>query len=238
MVERHDENVVPLDRLRGELAQATEAKSIPRLQRVIGAATIAARAQHKVAELAAGEGSPLEVVEAARAADNDAGGVRLAAESEVGRILQEMKEQGQISSGRQPDPEEPDPRSNSPRSTIPEILGGGPAGSYRRAARMEKIANVPDNIRVEYVDKVREEGGEVTTAGLLRYAAGPKEQQPTERDDMEVAYDEAVRACNQLLRFDAKAIAAHATSTRRRTQFRKLTERLTDWVDQTNSILD
>jgi hypothetical protein len=224
--------VMPLERLQAELTAATQARSVRGLQRVIGAATVAAEAQHRVAKLAAGEGSPQEVVKAAGDAANDAASVRLAAMTEVGRILREMVETGERAArggdrrGTKPNP-----------PTIDEVLGMEAARADWHSKRYQRLADVPDNVRTDYVDTVKERGGEVTTAGLLRYA-NPKSSETThERDDLEVAYDKVVSLMGDLLRYDSQTLAAHANVTKRKAQFRKLMDRMRDWVERTDAII-
>lgn len=237
MVSRQADNVVPLGRLRAELAEAKAEKSLPRLQRVIGAATVAAEAQRRVAKLAEGDAQPAEVIQAAREGSTAAATVRLEAETEVGRILAEMSAQGERLTraegvSRRQDRQHEIATSSKP--SLAELIGGDPDVARANASKWQKIGAIPDEVREEYVKKVKDEGGDPSTAGLLRYA-NPRE--PKERTSVEASYDDTVRLLGQLLRYDAVTIASYASNTKRRTQFRKLIEQLRDWADKTDPIL-
>jgi hypothetical protein len=232
MVPRQEEGLVPIGRLRQELAEATTARSIPRLQRVIGAATVAAEAQRRVAKLAAGSGHPAEIVEAAREGASAAATVRLEAEAEVGRILRTMAENDE----RQ---RRGHPQSDKPKMAelMGESLREGEDEQNRRsranvrALQWQKVGDIPDDIRAAYIEEVKAKGSDPTTAGLLRYAAIPKEE-PRERDNLEVAYDDVVRALSIVLRYDPGIMFGHASNTRRRTKFRELMDKTEAWIER------
>lgn len=232
-----------IEPLKQELAKAVKTKDLPRLQRVIGAATIAAAAQRRVVKLASGEGQPMEVVQAANEAANEAATVRLEAQAEAGRILQAMKGRGELSPGRQPDPEKPDPRSGSPRQTIPDLLGGNAAGAYQKAAEMARVAEVPDNVRAEYVDEVKDKGGEITTAGLLRFAKTsepkPEPEEPTVDTELASMYNQVMRAMYAItVNPNAEIMAAWAIDNKRKTKFRAALQGTADWVQKALEILN
>lgn len=235
MVPRRHDNVVPLSKLRAELAEAKAEKSLPRLQRVIGAATVAAEAQRRVARLADGEGSPAEIVDAAREGSRQAATVQLEATAAAGRLLREMAESGQRQAHGQAGARFMNQASSlEAKSELPPSLAdlGVP---HANASRWQKVGAVSDEIREEYVEKASAEDQDITVAGLLRYA-NPKPE-PKERTSLEASYDDAVRLLSQLLRYDSAALAGHAGNTKRRTQFRKLIEQLRSWADKTDAIL-
>jgi len=251
LVERRQRDAIaPVDHLRTELVEAKKARSIPRLQRVIGAATVAAEAQRRVARLAAGEGMPQEVITAANEAANEAATVRLEAQAEAGRILREMRDAGQVMDRPGPKPgvwqgaganRRPRDSGSEPEiMTVPEAMGAGGDISVSAAEDMartvRRVADIPDEVREQYVAQAKRDGNEITTKGLLRYAAPPKPE-PEGRDGLEVAYDAVVKLAGELLRYDSKSMAAHANNTRRRTQFKKLMDSMRDWVEKADAIV-
>lgn len=206
-----------------------EARSLNDFRKVMEVASVAADAARRASKLMEARGIAADVVQAANDAANDAAAVRIEAQAGAGRILREMADEGIRSPGRQPRSENPDPRSGSLRPTVPELIGGDPAVAYQHSSRWQRVAEIPDNVRAGYVDDTVEKGGEITTAGLLRYAADPSERREPTRDDLEQAYDDAARALAVILKYDPGILAGHASNTRRTTKFRKLVTGVEGW---------
>ena len=218
-----------------------EARTLPDFRYVMEAATVATDAAKRAARLMEAQGVAAQVVEQANEAANDAAAVRIEAQAGAGRILREMKAQGEMIPGRQ----KSDPGSKS-RLTTPEALGigengEGRAAAYLHAALWQRVADVPDNVRVEYVDETVERGGEITTAGLLRYAErleSKDEPEPSPLAGLEEAYRRVTEAMAVLDRYDkAAAIAAFAADSRRKTKFRVLVEKTRAWVEDALGVL-
>lgn len=244
-------DLIPLDKTSaGELVviaqirlMLAEARTLPEFRRVIEAAEAMSDTARRYAKLAEAERLAADTVQAANDAANDLADVRLQAQAEAGLLAERMVKEGRIVRGGElldgrGEQGEARPRkhvSEEMPSTWQDVLGAEtPNGARIQVHQWRKVAGVPKDVREEYVQKVKDEGGEVTTAGLLRYAT-PKE--PKERTSVEASYDDVVRLASQLLRYDPVAIAAHAGNTKRRTQFRKLMEQLRDWADKTDPIL-
>jgi hypothetical protein len=234
MVPRQEAGIAPIGRLRAELVEAKEGKSIPRLQRVIGAATVAAEAQRRVARLAERGNEPVEIVGAAREGARQAATVQLEAMAAAGRIIQEKQESGEIA--KQGDfprggAEIPRRGNTEPPKRMEADLGISHSSSHR----WQRIGDIPDEVREEYVQGAASKNQDVTMSGLLRFA-NPKPE-PESRDNMEVAYDDVVRHLSEAMRYDPKVMAAHANLTKRKTQFKKLMDSMRDWIEKTDAVL-
>jgi hypothetical protein len=165
--------LVPAGQVRGiatVLAQISEAegslvvaRELPEVRRVQQAATVAEEAARRVARLAEAEAAPAEIVAAAKEAANGAAVLRIEAQVRAGELLREMAQRGgRVRRGS--------PGMKSQPATSLDDLGV----TKSESSRWQQVAAVSVEVRRAYVDEIRADGGEVTTAGLLRYAAtGP-----------------------------------------------------------------
>jgi hypothetical protein len=138
------------------------AHELPEIRRVQQAATVAEEAARRVARLAEAEAAGTEIVAAANQAANDAAALRIEAQARAGELLREMAGRGELASHGG------DRRSTS--RSRPSTLNELGVGKFE-SSRWQQVAAVPVAMREAYVDEARAAGGEVTTAGLLRYAA-------------------------------------------------------------------
>ncbi len=223
-----------------------EARTLPDFRHVMEAATVAADAAKRAAKLMEAQGVAAEVVRQANEAANDAAAVRIEAQAGAGRVLRQMEESG----GRRSRGGDQAKQAAANLPGLTDLIGERPRdgedgnqNARARAAAMakkwEQVAGIADNVRVEYVDKIKEEGGEITTAGLLRFAAKQDEadDEPDAGDEMIRAYDAVMNAMTTLRRYRAGAIAAYATDSRRKTHFRKAVEQTRAWVESAQEIL-
>jgi hypothetical protein len=134
-----------------------EARTMPGFQWVMEVASVAEDAAHRAAKLAKAHHAAAEVVDAANAAANDAASVRIEAQAKAGELLREMAESGMRKS-----------RGDAISQPVTSLsdLGVG----RMEATRWQRVAEVPEPVRQEYVEDTRTERGEVSTAGLLRFA--------------------------------------------------------------------
>ena len=219
-----------------------EARALPDFQRVMEAATVAADAAHRVAKLMEAQGMAADVVRAANEAANDAAAVRIEAQAGAGRILREMKESGELRAGG---PGGGRPAKESPRRTLSDLgldRQGDDEGvglNRKNAWKWQKVADIPGEVRAEYVDETVARGGEITTAGLMRHAReAPPEREPTVNDSLEKAYAAACEAMAVFVKYrNASAIAAFAADSRRKTRFRELVDRSRAWLDEAEQVL-
>lgn len=219
--------IATVSKLRAELEEARTERNLPRLQRVIGAATVAAEAQRRVAKLADGHGSPTEIVEAAREGARQAATVQLEAQAAAGRLLKEM----QIT-GERVGPHEGRGKGSSSKLQLDDL------GLERTAShRWQKVGDIPDEVREKYVEEASAEDRDVTAAGLLRYAAGPKEVTEREGQPIQEAYKEVMSLMSRLTNYRAAAIAAYASDSRSKTKFRQEIDRLEAWLERVRDIL-
>jgi hypothetical protein len=138
------------------------ARSLPDIRRVMEMASVAKDAAKRAAKLAEAERRLADTVEAANDAANDAAAIRNEAQAKAGELLKGMAERGERDRGHG------DRRSDS-QAAIPKLgdLGVAPSES----SRWQQVAAVPPDVRQEYVEETKAERGEVSTAGLLRWAA-------------------------------------------------------------------
>jgi len=184
-------------------------------------------AAQRAAKLREAQGMAAEAVEEANAAANDAAVVRIEAQAGAGRVLREMLERGERrADGRYPDPN----RGDLP--TVRDLMGDkSEATARKRAARWRKVASIPDNIRAEYVDEMKEKRGEITTAGLLRHANSPTE--PKDPTSVEEVYTTVMRLSAQILNWDPHIMAGHAAATKgQQGKFVKRLKALRKWCDE------
>lgn len=225
-----------------------EARTLPDFRKVMEAASVAADAGKRAAKLMEAQGVAAEVVRQANDAANDAAAVRIEAQAGAGRILREMQESGQ----RLTKAEGPARRADRVHETeaaskpsLADLVGGEPNLARANASKWQKVGDIPDNVRVEYVDATKEEGGEITTKGLLRYAA-TKQDDNEDADEhtngtqeaLERAYDNVTKAMAVLTQYrNAGAIAAYAADSRRKTRFRELVNRTRAWTEEAEEVL-
>lgn len=208
-----------------------EARTLPDFRKVMEAAAVAADAAKRAAKLMEAQGMAAEVVEAANEAANEAAAVRIEAQAGAGRILREMKENGERRSpGYQP--------GNADKPSLQELLGGANRLTVQmQASRWQRVAEIPDKTRADYVAETVEKGGEITTAGLLRYAATSDEEPADTEGVLASAYDTVAAAMTTLVKYRGGAIAAYASETRRRARFRELVARTRAWIDEAEQVL-
>ena len=155
---------VAADRISEARRNLARAHTVPDVRRVMEAASVAADAARRVAKLAEGESSAIDLVEAAADAANDAAGLRIEAQAKAGELLREMAERGERDLGRGGDR-----RSRSQAATV----NLGQIGVTKsESSRWQQVAEVAVEMRRQYVAEIAAARGEVTTAGLLRYASG------------------------------------------------------------------
>lgn len=242
-------NIVPLPELttvqlisnaRRALA---EARTLPDFRRVEQAAKVAADAAKRAAKLMEAEGVAAEVVKLANEAANDAAAVRIEAQAGAGRILRQMRVDGELAgrgnrTGRNQFSEETTLPAGIPKS-LPEI-----GVDDHDASRWQRVADVDEGVRADYVDATKADGGEITTAGLLRFAAaqqatGRPVDEPDVNTELERAYSAVADAMTTLAQFrNAGAIAAYAADSRRKSRFRGLVARTRAWVEEAEAVLE
>lgn len=137
-------------------AALAEARTLPDIRRVMEAATVAADAQRRAARLAEATGLAADVVKAANDAANDAAAVRIEAQAKAGEILALMPK-------HPPGPDRAQNVGDLP-PTLAEI-----GVSDMQSSRWQQVASIPETVREEYLETTRETGGEVSTAGLVRW---------------------------------------------------------------------
>jgi hypothetical protein len=135
-----------------------EARDLPDYRRVMEMAAVAKDAAQRAARLAEAERLVTDVVASANEAANDAAAVRMEAQAKAGELLREMTEQGTRAVGR--------PEKVSRPSTLSDL-----GVSRNESSLWQQVAAVPPEVRTGYIDETRAARGEVSTAGLLRYAA-------------------------------------------------------------------
>lgn len=108
----------------------------------------------------------------------EAAAVRIEAQAKAGEILRLMKERGERDSGQGGD-------RRSQLQAVTVIPGGlaVPAtladlgASKIESSRWQAVAAVAPEVRQDYVETVKEDGGEVTTAGLMRFELERREEE-------------------------------------------------------------
>lgn len=157
----------------------TAARSLPDIRRVMEMASLAVDAAERAARLFNAERRAAEVVEAATAAANDAAAVRIEAQAKAGELLRRMREQGERSErGR--------PQKTSHRATF-SGSDGAPVSLHNlgvtraESSRWQQVASIAPELRGQYVEETKAAKGEVSTAGLLRYATDRTGEQLAEQ---------------------------------------------------------
>lgn len=225
-----------------------EAKTLPDFRKVMEVATVAADAAGRAARLMQAQGIAAEVVKQATEAAVDAGAVRLAAQAQAGQLLKDMADQGQRAGRGYPFNPKVIDASTTPG--LVELLGEpvkegedrvkARARAANRAHQWISVAEVADNVRVDYIDKIREEGDVPTTKGLLRFAAEPQESKPNDgmADSLADAYNEVIKAFETIARFrNAGAIAAFAVDSRRKGRLASAIQRCKAWIEEAEQII-
>jgi hypothetical protein len=202
-----------------------EARTLNDFRRVMEAASVAASASLRAAKLMQAQGIAEEIVAQASEAAREAGAVRLEAQAKAGEIIGQMRAQGELAGG-----------PGNPQFTgvpgIREALGASSdSGAEHHVKRWEAVAGVPSEVRSAYV---RQATDMPTTAGLLRFAAEPR--LADNRDTVELAYDDVVRALGTVVKYDPGLIAGHAAATNRKERFRKALARATEWLDSADHV--
>lgn len=209
-----------------------EARTLTDFRQVMEVATVATDAAQRAAKLMEAQGIAADVVRAANEAANDAAAVRIEAQAGAGRILREMAE-----SGQRVGPTGGNRKDASSRLQLDD-LGVEKTASHR----WQKVGDIADNVRADYVADTKEGGGEITTAGLLRYAAQREAPaavvEPTATDALEDAYEAIASAVAVFRKYrNAAAIAAFAANSRRKTGFRGLLLTVRSWLDEAEEVL-
>ena len=142
--------------------QLAEAQPLSELRYTVEALGLAEDAGRRAAKLAEAMRLPRDLVEAASQAANEAAILRIEAQVKAGRLVSALQEKGALAQkGR--------PSKMSHGATFSE------AGVDRREVRLwRRVAEIPDQVRQEYLTEAQASGGEVTTKGLLRFAARAK----------------------------------------------------------------
>jgi hypothetical protein len=184
-VEGVDERMIPLPAEPAADVKATlaliaaarrslaEARTLPDIRRVMEAASVAEDAGRRAAKLAEAQRMAADGVEAANQAANDAAAVRMEAQARAGELLREMAERGD-------------------RKRAGETYQAGTSladlGVTRNeSSRWQRVAEVPEQVRQEYVEETKAAGGEVSTADLLRREAAAARPSPARRSIDHVA---------------------------------------------------
>lgn len=218
---------------RAEQALA-EAQTLTDFRKVMEGASVATDAAQRAAKLMQAQGMTSQVVEAAERAARRAAAVKIAAQAGAGRVLKEMAEKGERLTHRP---------SEGVEGATPyklEDLGLKTEADKWQGRRWQQIADIPDNVRAEYVDETKTFP---TTAGLLRYAAQktaePKpEPEYTYDDAMESKYKEMTKALEAIAAFrNPGGLAAYVNSKHRRTKFAPLLEKVQKWITEAQESL-
>ncbi len=201
-----------------------EARTLDDFRRVMEAAGVAANAGLRAAKLMQAQGIAEEIVIQASEAAREAGAVRLEAQAKAGEIVRQMRAQGDLAAG-----------PGNPQFTgvlgIREVIGADSNSlAQYHVKRWEAVADVPSEVRSAYV---RQASDMPTTAGLLRFGREPKAD---ERDAVELAYDDTIRALGTLVKYDPQLIAGHASATGRKDRLRKMLERASQWIDDADHV--
>lgn len=244
-------NLVPVEGTRALLTRArhalVEARTIQDFRTVMAVAGVAADAAKRAAKLMEAQGVAAEIVQSANEAANEAAAVRIEAQAGAGRILREMAESGERASSSTAG-SFGSRGGHAKAGTTPDQDDAGVAGrtwaelqkeegiDRTAAQRWQKISDIPPEVRSAYVRQVQDGGDEVTTKGLLSFAAEPSSPKESTRNDVEIAYDDVVALIGKLIRYNPEIISGHATTTQRRTKFRKLLSDAGEWVDQARGI--
>lgn len=109
---------------------------------------------------------------AALESQQDAGTIKLLAEARLGELLQEKAERGE----RQGRGDAGRAKANAPKAGDQPLAAPPPTLadlgiSKYHASVFQRVSEVPEEKRAKYVEVAREKGSEVTTAGLLTFAA-------------------------------------------------------------------
>jgi hypothetical protein len=192
VVTSSDAGLATLELISQARQSLAEARTLPDIRRVMEAASVAADAAERAAKLFNAERRAAEVVEAATAAANDAAAVRIEAQAKAGELLKRMAEHGERArtGDRQPGRE-------SRAATLGEL-----GVSRSDSSRWQQVADVPEDVRQEYVEETKAAHGEVSTAGLLRHAkasTGPAPAATADRSEMFSVDREAAIASRQRL---------------------------------------
>jgi hypothetical protein len=158
------------------------ARSVPDLRSVMEMAAVAKDAARRAAKLAEARRLCADVVEAANEAANDAAAIRNEAQARAGELLKSMAEDGRRAERGRPEkmsqaatfsdagPEADEGEADQPDPPAPAATLDELGVSRSESSRWQQVAAVPADVRREYVEETKAEKGEVSTAGLLRYA--------------------------------------------------------------------
>ena len=154
-----------------------DARPLPDIRRAMEMASVAKDAAQRAAKLAEAQRLAADVVEAANDAANDAAAVRNEAQAKAGALLRQMAEDGRRAGRGRPEKMSPAATFSSTGAEPSYEEGAGPAAtladlgvSRSEASRWKQVAAIPEDVRHEYVEETKAARGEVSTAGLLRYA--------------------------------------------------------------------
>jgi hypothetical protein len=225
-----------------------EARTLPDVRPVMEAASVAVDAAQRATRLAEGQRLAAEVVEAANDAANDAAAIRNEAQARAGEMLREMARRGERDSG-----------GRGRVGSRPATQLGDLGVTKSESSRWQQVAAVPAAVRQEYHDSTKAARGEVSTAGLLRYARsrpsgaaadgggegaaergagrpGPAEDDGALRQLVRGAHQELARAA-ELRKFDAWLLVREL-GPRERRRLRSTVAALSAWLAEVIQALD
>lgn len=205
-----------------------EAKTVPQLRAVQEQLKFITEAARRAALLAQGQRMASEHVEAMRNFANDSAAAHIESQIRAGELIKEMRAQGTLQTGA--GRISPADREKGVQAQA-DLFGGNQKAAEHAIQTWERLADIPTDIHIDYVDKTKDRGGEVTTAGLLRYAATQADNgEPNQRTDVEEAYTEVVKAFTTILKYDSALLAGHASNTKQKTRFRRLLVDIEKWA--------
>lgn len=106
-------------------------------------------------------------------------------------------------------------------------LGLTPTVSHR----WQRVADIPSEVRSTYIRTTKKEGGEITTAGLLRFAKEPAEPKQDGRSTIELGYDHIVKSLAEVTGYDPVVMAGQAINTNRKAKYVQLMQKAGDWIE-------
>lgn len=201
----------------------SEANTLPDLRLAMEAAGSISDAAKRYQRLLNAQGIASDAAIQAGKVAKDAAAIRIEAQAKAGEILKQMPK----NPGGKPGVRAETVSAQSLPTTA-ELLGRPKRNAEQDANLWKRMADIPSEVRSAYVRQT----DEVTTSGLLKFAKEPAEPRTDQREDMEKAYDEAVRLLTALGRLDLKILGGHAINTQRKLKYRRALEVAAKRIDE------
>jgi hypothetical protein len=156
---RRDQLTATKDQIANGQRTLAQASTLPEVRRVMEVASVAADAARRAAWEARTRSRAKDLVRAANEMTNDAASLRIEAQAKAGEMIRALHRGGHLAGRGRP--------GNKPQGITHAEVGI----DRRDAHRWQRLAAIPAPDRERYVAETKAVCGEVTTAGLFRYAA-------------------------------------------------------------------